>query len=248
MRVAYVNKIDDIAASALTPLSTIAGYSISNVQDQRLTKAYKSDSATTQTVVVNFGAATAVTVIAIMGHNIASTATVLVEGNATDSWGSPSVSETITYNEDIMMKFISTQSYQYWRFAFSGLTESLSVGRLWLGEYSTIDPSSTLGLSVSIKRDDTVVYGRGRQKYASIGAQWRAIDVSFPPTSTTTLSIIQDLYETVGNHSSFIFCNFDDLRTYPLVEPLYGSLVGTLDFTHDKRMRFTYGLTIEEDL
>jgi hypothetical protein len=119
---------------------------------------------------------------------------------------------------------------------------------LWIGDYIQIDPSSTNDFQVIKKRDDTVVYGKNRQKYASIGNGWRRFELTFPRTAGTTLTAIQTLYDTVGNHSSFIFCNFNDLRTYPLVDPCYVSIDGEMGFSHTTRQFYTYGLSLEEDL
>lgn len=247
MRIAYTNLIDSITSTSMTALTTAAGYPIANVQDPRLTKVWTSDATTTQTVIVDLGSAQAISVLAIVGHNIASTATCVANGNATDVWTAPSVTQSITWNSGIMLAFISPQTYQYWRFSFTGLTQAVSIGRLWLGGYSDIDPSSTQEFSVELKTDDTVVYGRRRQKYASPGATWRKINLRFPPNSVTSLSVIENIYRTVGKHQSFIFCNFNDLRTYPLVDPLYGSFGEDLAFTHQRNQRYDFSLSIEED-
>lgn len=245
MRLSYNNLLDN---ATLTASSEIAGYEVENVQDQRLTKKWYSDTTTTQTVIVDLGSAQTVTAVAILAHNITSSATIIVNGNAVNVWTSPSVIESLTWNSDIIFKFITGGSYRYWRFSFSGLTDGVEIGRLWLGPYDSIDPSSTLDFKVTKVRSDTVVYGKSRQKYASPGVGWRRVEYSFPPTATTTLSVIESLYETSGNHSSFLFMNFDSLTSYPLVKPLYGSLVNEVQFTHNRNMKFTYQVIIEEDL
>lgn len=248
MRISYENLIDDITSTSMTALTTAAGYPIANVQDQRLTKKWKSDASTTQTVVIDLGSAQAVTAMAIVSHNIASTASIIVNANATDVWTAPSVIESLTWNSGMIIKFISSQSYRYWQFAFSGLTQAVSIGRLWLGTYSQIDPSSTDEFTVTDIRDDTVTYGKHRQKYASPGVGWRKIDLSFKANKTTAISVIRSIYSTVGKHSSWIFCNFDDLRSYPLVDPLYGSFSEDITFAHQGNQKYNYPISITEDL
>jgi hypothetical protein len=58
---------------------------------------------------------------------------------------------------------------------------------------------------------------------------------------------ILDLIDRVGFHSSFIFCNFDTIRNYEIVEPCYVSITGAVGFSHTNRLRFKYTLSIEED-
>jgi len=249
MRIAYQNLIDDVAASAITVTSEVVGYPIENTQDERLSKKWISDSTTTQTVVFNFGSATAIDIAAVISHNVSSASTVLIQGNATDVWTAPSSSTAITYNQNMMLKFFdSTATFQYWRFSFSGLTEVLEIGRLWLGMKLTIDPSSLRDFTVLINNSDNVLYGRGRQKYATPGVNWREIDLNFPITRGTSLTNIKTMVETVGNHSSIIFANFDTIRDYPIVEPMYCSIDGPTSFSHRNRMGFEYSLKLKEDL
>ena len=336
MRIAYENIIDDLNASTLTALTTATGYSILDVQDQRLTTQWRSGSfvvgASAQTITIDFGSAKKINTVAILGHDlslgefqniqrlgseiyvqslaslgsgivIAGTAAtgqiyrsldsgsswtniqrlgsetqvpslvslgsgiviagtgatgqiykselyITIMGNAVNSWTAPSVIETLSWNEGAILKFITDAHYQYWRFSIANSSNSngyVQIGRLWLGDYITIDPSSLLDFKVIKKRSDQVIYGRNRQKWANIGVGWRQFTFNFPPTQEATLQLIQNMYDTVGNHSSFIFCNFDTIRDYKLVEPCYVSINGDLTFSHDNRMKFTYQLIMEED-
>ncbi len=247
MRVAYTNLLD---SGTLTESSEAAGYVVENVQDQRLAVKWISNSTTTQTVIVDLGGSTAITVMALLGHNIASGCTIVVNANTADSWGSPAVTNTMTWNAGAIIKFVSPQTYRYWRFSISGSSQAIQIGRLWLGTYVTVDPSSLLDFTVEVKRDDIVNYGKGRQKYSSSGSVvWRKINMSFPPTSETTLGIVQSWFSAVGTYKSFIFCNFDDLRTYSLVDPVYCSFNSSgIQYKHNRNMKFEYQIEIEEDL
>lgn len=246
MRIAYNNLLD---SATLTELTQVAGYAAENVQNPRLSVKWKTSSATTQTMIVDLGSAMDIKVMAILSHNIASTATVVVNANTSDSWGSPAQTNAVTWNSGAMLTFVSTQTYRYWRFSFTGLTQALQIGRLWLGTYVTITPSSLLDFTVTKKRDDIINYGKGRQKYSTSGnVSWRKFSFTFPPTAEATLLLVQALYDSIGNHGNLIFCNFDDLRTYSLVDPVYCSIVGDIGFSHNKGMKFGYRLELEEDL
>ena len=116
-----------------------------------------------------------------------------------------------------------------------------------MGDYLTVSPSSLLDFKVYKKRSDINIYGKDRQKFSIPGVSWRRIELKFPPTDNTMLSSILDWFDMVGLYRSFIFCNFDTIRGYPLVEPLYCSIDGSITFTHDKSMKFSYELSLEED-
>jgi hypothetical protein len=254
MRIAYSNFIDALSSSSILASSEDSSYPVTNVQDQRLTVKWYSEDATTHTVVIDLGATAACSIFAVLSHNLVSGGTVVVNGNDDIASGltwvtsGQSSTQTITYNAGIMLSFVSPISNRYWKFTFSGQTQNgIQIGRLWIGDYINISPSSLNDFSVEKKRDDIIVYGRNRQKYGSVGNTWRRFNLSFPKTNGTMLSSIQTMYDTVGNHSSFIFCNFDSLRTYELVEPCYVSIDGDLSFNHVGRQYYTYSLALEED-
>jgi len=250
MRIAYENLID--AATAPTALTESLLYPIENVQNGRLAKRWRSTAATAQTVVVDLGSAQDVDTMAVLGHNLSGSAAVTVEAHTSDSWGSPSFTTSMTYSTGAILKFLgSAETYQYWRFTLDDGSNSdgyVEAGRLWLGTYLAIDPASLVSFSVTKDRDDTVVYGRGRQKFATEGSGWREFSLSFPRTGGTALTAVQTMFDAVGNHASVIFCNFDSLRTYPIVEPCYCSIDGAIDFQHTRRMQFEWSMTLREDL
>lgn len=254
MRIAYTNYYD--LAQYITPSSTATGYSILNTQDERLTTVWKSDSATTQTIIVDLGAAYSITTFGVLGHNLVATGTSVIGNSTVGGAGTSAMTwittgqssaQIITYNAGAMVKFVSPMTYQYWKFTFTGLTSPLQIGRLWVGTYLQVDPSSLLDFTVTYKNDDVVVFGKGRQKFATKGVTWREFNFSFPESSHTMVSAIKTMYETVGNHSSVIFCNFDDLTDYALVLPCYCSIDGELAFQHSERMRFKYSLKLLEN-
>lgn len=252
MRIAYKNIIDDIASSAITPSSVV--FPIANIKEQRLSIRWKSDSATTQSIVFDLNpistALTSINTIAILGHNIITGTGITVEANTTDSWGTPAFSTSMTVIESgAILNFLSSsQLYRYWKFSFSG-QGNLEIGRIWLGEYITIMPSCLIGFTVTKMRSDNVEHNRGRQKFANIGIGWRKFEMEFPPTGEDTIRIVSGLFDYVGNHSSFIFCNFDSLRDYILVEPCYVSINNDkLDFTNTNNMKFNWSLELEEEL
>lgn len=253
MRIIH-NNILDLTTIALTASSVLSGFPKSNLIDERLSMVWISDTATTQTVLVtlpeiDLGAGTtysSINTIAILGHNLLSGTTVKIEANVSDSWASPALSETMVVNENIILKFLSTsQTYKYWRFYFN--QASVSIGRLWLSEYLTVDPSSLLDFKVSTFNSDKKIYGKNRQKWAIDGIEWRKIELNFPETDYTMIKSIEDLYDEVGNYKSIIFCNFDTIREYKIVEPLYCSIVGDIGFTHTNRMKMKYNLVLEEN-
>jgi hypothetical protein len=252
MRIAYKNIIDSLDESALVASSEADGYPISNVQEQRLSKKWKSSTVSTNSVVIDLDPITTVlssiNTLGILGHNITTAATITFSANTTDSWGAPAFTTTMTVIEDgVILKFLdSSQLYRFWKLEVSNQT-SIEIGRIWLGEYITIDPSSALSFNVIKKRSDNVTHSRNRQKFASIGLSWRRFELSFPKTEEVTILKLNTMIDYVGNHSAFIFCNFDTLRDYILVEPCYVSIDGEISFNHIKNMTWKWDIALEEE-
>ena len=132
-------KTDETCSVAiLTANSSTLNYPVGNVLDSRLSRIFKTDSSTTATIVFDCSAAVNVTSIIIANHNISSGVTTLkLQGNATDSWGTPSVDETLTWASGHIIKDITQASYRYWRIQIIDAGNSdgfISIGRAWIGD------------------------------------------------------------------------------------------------------------------
>jgi len=134
------------AGVTITPSSEDADYPRANLYDSNPARAFKLD-ATSGNIVFDFGVATNVDVFAIVHHNLdAALANVKIQGNATDSWGAPTLNQTITIptyergsprwpvNPFLDLSALSN-SFRFWRLLF-GTANSVDVqlGQLWFGE------------------------------------------------------------------------------------------------------------------
>ena len=108
MRVTYPNYIDNLISSNITASSALIDYPAVNVTDQRLSTLWKTNASTTQSIIFDLGSALPVTTIAVLGHNLASSTTINVYANTSNSWSSPAYSTTLTWNSDIILKFITS--------------------------------------------------------------------------------------------------------------------------------------------
>lgn len=200
--------------------------------------------------------------VAIMGHTITAGASIKAELNDWNEWnytdgsGSSIIQRTLTWNEDTILNFLSSRAkWQYVRFTINdpgNAAGNFEVGRIWIGKYLTISPSSLDDFRVTTQTTDRVIRGINRQKWADEGVQWRRFELTFPKTDGTSamsmLAKVQRMYDYVGNAHSLIFCNFDSIRDYQIVEPCYASVVGEISYTHRKRQSYGWGLTLEEDM
>jgi len=194
--------------------------------------------------------------VAVLGHNIGEGADIKMEANDWNEWnyvdgsGSSIIQHSLTWDSETILKMITKTKKQYVKFTIDDPNNDsgvVKIGRFWVGSYLDIDPSSLDNFTVEKMRSDQVAYGINRQKFANVGTGWRRFNLEFPKTNDAMVTSIQTMYDEVGNHGSVIFCNFDTLRDYTLVSPVYCSIVGNLTFSHGGRQKYSYGLVLEED-
>lgn len=194
--------------------------------------------------------------VAILGHNISEGAAVKMEANDFPEWnyvdgsGSSIIQHALSWDDETILKMITATKKQYVKFTINDPNNDdgiLKIGRFWIGRYLDIDPASLDNFTVIKKRTDDVAYGVNMQRFAAVGTGYREFDFKFPPTNSTMVTAIQTMYNAVGNHSSVIFCNFNTIRDYELVEPVYCSIVGDVSFSHQGRQRYEYSLKLQEN-
>lgn len=105
---------------------------------------------------INFSENKAPTVIIIDDHNLTSSATIVLEENGSDSWGSPSGSAAISWSQDRILVYLSSGSYQYNSLVISDQTNPdgfISIGNLFIGTYTEL----TVNFAYGYGRDKTPV-------------------------------------------------------------------------------------------
>ena len=211
------NLVED--ASTITVSSEDSTYVKENLYNRRPGKPFKFSVLGTEAVVVDFGSATSIDSIAIIGHNIDSGATrIELEGNATDSWGAPSLNEDIAHADTNMYKIFSSGSYRYWRFVVGGTAAKVKIGELVLGVSTTLTNNYQWG-SEKAKRykniTQTTEYG---QPWSNYLFNQRSYNLTFA-VNDTTVTELEDLHEDVqGGNKPFTFINWDEEAVYVRME------------------------------
>lgn len=142
MRIMWNNLADPLT---LTPLTEDANYVVENIQDRRLSKVYRSTADAAQTIVFDAGVGNTIapTTIVIAAHNITDGATIEIQGNATDSWGAPSVDVTLTHDDGEIIDYtLGGVGYRYWRLAIddgSNPDTYIELGRVFLGTFLQLE-------------------------------------------------------------------------------------------------------------
>lgn len=124
IKIVYLNLVDQ-DSTVITGSTEDPFYPASNIKDPRTTKKYRS-TGTSANVVFDFVTTEAVDTIMVRGDALDGrgfTGTLTIEANATDSWGAPSYSNTLTFDDEHNIGFLtlsSAESYRFWRISGSG--------------------------------------------------------------------------------------------------------------------------------
>lgn len=90
-----------------------------------------------ESYVIDLGRPQAITAFALCHHNISSGATITLQANPADSWGSPAYGQAITWTEKHLCFFLH-QTYRYWRLRIQDSGNSrgyLRIPDIFLGTY-----------------------------------------------------------------------------------------------------------------
>ena len=213
VKLLYTNKIT--SSATLTASSEATGYDVENVYEPNYSITWRSTAAgaTAQTIVCDFGAATAVDCIALGNINFRSTATVKIQGHTADSWGTPDVDETITvthlngYRRTIYHDLGANYSKRYWRITVTdnGNPDGfIEIGHWALGSKVTLDDNFDSNHTKTLVRNSVTQQTEFNQVYVyDRDWQW-TFDFSWTNANENTRDALELLHHTVkGNFQPF---------------------------------------------
>jgi hypothetical protein len=214
----YNNLLD---SATLTASSAATGFPANNLKNSFRTKYWKTEGGTAGTaqLVVNHGSAKTVNAIALTGYPdwLAAPGTLQVEFNATDDWGAPAATETLTWvapttpggnKGTIIKKLAADRTYQYNRLSVVNAPGDWNLGRLFLGAY--FEPARTYGwgYNESIVDPSLLSQSIGGQDHVDEIERYRIIQCSGIIATQAQWVLYQAMINTVGTRKP-IFTAFD---------------------------------------
>ena len=178
VRFLYSFKLDTATITSSSEVSTLPDF---NVIHPFVAKKWRTTADTGQWIKFDMGTAHKITMLAMFGHNLSSAAVVKIEANATDSWATPSLSRTMTWNAQAMVDFFD-ETYRWWRITIEDGANTdgyIEIGRICAGEYYEPEINIVETLSKNINDPSTRQESEGRQGYAIEKEPYRTISVQF---------------------------------------------------------------------
>lgn len=227
MIIAYNNLVDDAIITALvdSPAATMSD----GLKDPRLSRVGRLLDIAGQSVSFDLGVAKQADIVTIFGHNLTSLATVRIQGNATDTWGSPTVDELVPISDNIAYRFTGG-SFRYWRLSIedpTNLNSFLTIGGMYLGEYQTA-PGISADPIFSVSTTSTAEFSRSGHLFGNSGIDYNVFSVVFPRVTAAEKIRFESLFFVVNIIKPFYMVMFE---SEPFtVEPQYVVLVSNFEY------------------
>lgn len=212
---------------------------------------------TKERVTFDFGSTEDVDSIALLwpkedGIKLSGSAVVKVEANASDSWSSPAVSQTLTIDNtyDLATHYFSTaQSYRYWSVTIEDPANAnlyVELGVAFIGESLTIqEPENGFGFQLQDNSSQSVTaYGH---RYVDEYPLSKALDFSYAYMDYSDVKTLENAFRTNSTKKP-VFVTLDHDETVFDKEhlSLYGKFQSKFGLDHVRYNLFDTGLTIEE--
>lgn len=200
------------SAVTATASSAQAAFPLTNLTDHKgRSQVWRSTLCASETIVFDFGTAVSPTALIIVGPRntalgISPVATITIQGNAANSWTSPSYSETVTYNATACMLSRSTglhsSALRYWRLKIDDPNNPnlyIEIGALFLGTYTEGTRGAVqFPLSSSFVDYSTTVSSEGGQVFSNVKEKTEQFSLSWFGLTYQEKESLTDHWDTVG--------------------------------------------------
>lgn len=199
------------------------------------------------TIIIDLGSAQAIKALILFDHNFTSAATITLEGNSANAWGSPAFSEAVTWTTDKILHYLSaTKTYQYWRISITDAANTdlyIEVGEIFLGAY--LEPAANF--SYGHGRDTSLLFQQESNKYGVKKSLYfnkqKSIKLPFKMITLADADNLETMVEALGDRDTGImkplYFNEDSSDTTDLW------LMELVKMTRTKRPTVYYDVDLE---
>lgn len=178
----------------ITPSSEDSSYPKTNLYDKQASKLFKSESLTTLTMLIDFGAAIAADTIALINHNLTSGATLSLKADGSN----PPTTEiaTPTYRQYNMWKTFTDPSARYYQLEITDSnTAYLYIGQLIIGTRTAFPRNRKIGSGYSPARNRSNI---SEQTYAGVFWNYHLFERNiFNPSFRTFTAAQEDIFRAL---------------------------------------------------
>jgi len=148
------------------------------------------------------------TIISILNHNLSDTAQIKLQGNSADNWTSPTVNESLTYDEDIILKFITASGLRYWSILFDDPDNEdgyIEIGYSFLGNYLQATKGPARVFSEKSNDNSTFMEGPCGQGLGTLEVELHEWELNVPWWTDAMKKSFKSMYNNIKKVRPFIF-------------------------------------------
>jgi hypothetical protein len=235
-------------AGSISESSDIAKRRGGNILLDQPGKSWVTTGDTGQWIVNDLGTNKKLTCFGIFNHNLSSTATITLEGNALDIWTSPTYSQalTIATNADgtvfPRLVYFLDETHRFFRLTIedgSNPDGRIEIGRIIAGEYYEFTRQPARGLRVAHADPSSIEHTGGTiENFDDLEERnrYRQFRVDLPWRDVTERRKIEAIYTKVGNVRPVVLAL--DPTNYPSEMSAYCYVISDLDYSWNHSSRF----------
>lgn len=224
MKLLYDNKVVD---STIYKSSERNTYKFDDaLLDPRLSRVGRTNTGIDEWIKFDLGSACQVDYVVILGHNFTDGASIYLEGNSSDDWGTPPVSIELTVNDVVISEV--DEEYQYWRITATDTTDYIQMANVFLGEGMSA-PGMDQSQVINQKSNSGYNKSSSMQIYGDKRIQYKSAEIQFPLISNSERSNLLTMFSVVDIHTPFIVLFWEnDLDVEP---PAYVNFIESPSFS-----------------
>jgi len=256
MGVRILYNSDTWDAGTITSSSEVTGLEDDNAVQGFVGKPWRATGDSSEYWRVDLGSATNLTCFGIFGHNFTSSATVKLQANTSNSFGSPPFDQTLTIATDSdgvvlpRLVFFLNQTYRWWNIDVADASNPdgyLEAGRIIAGQHW--EPTRTITDGFNMRRRDLSAGERtpGVGWYKRERKRARTANVGFELFDRAQHEKFDTVFTKVGDSGHLVLSI--DPTNYPSKDSMYGTIgsdLGTV-FT-EASLHDTPNLTFVEEV
>jgi len=188
--------------STLMASSVNALFPVSNIQDSRRSKVYRS-ATNSANIVIDMQETSAINTIFVVADKRSGfgVSTITVELNPTDSWGAPAYSVTIPFSIAHNLGFVELPATVNYRFARVVMTSTLGyceLSKIFIGSSLALTRSINFGWTIKDEELSQKSRNRYNQLFVDVISRQRLINFSMSYVDKVDLALINSLLDRAG--------------------------------------------------
>jgi hypothetical protein len=245
MKTLYNN---EVLNATITASSENPSYDFTTAfNDTRLSRVGRTTAISSQWIKFVFASAITIDYVAILAHNLTAGATVVLQGNSSDSWTSPTFTQSLTITDSIVQHFTS-KTYRYWRITITDSSNAdgyIEIGNVFLTTGLSW-PAANLDSIRSLNTNSTASKSVSMQLYGDKKTNFSGFEISFDSVTNAQKILLEAMFRDVDIIKPFILLFWEN--NLDVEPPLYCNFIQGFSWTlsSDYSVLWSFTATFEQ--